>query len=328
MKRWQWAILLILVGVGIAAIYTYTRYRHYYPATEDAYLEADVVRVAAQVSGLIHELAVTSQQPVQRGQLLLTLDETVYRAQLERAEAQLALAHRQVAENHAEVAAAEAALHSAQVTLANAERHRHRAEQLETSAYLSRETAEDIEADYRRAEAGQRMAEAALEQARSRLGSEPDDLIREAEAAVSIARWQLAQTRLTAPCDGFTEDVDLYRHGSVQAHRPLFVIVCSAQWWVQANFKETQLSRIRVGQAARITIDMYPGQVFKGVVESLGPASGTAFSMLPPENATGNWVKVTQRVPIRVRLMDVTAEYPLRVGTSTVIRVDTVSGSR
>lgn len=326
MKLWKWVVLSLLLGLGLASVYGYDQYRDRHPATEDAYLDADVVRIAAQVSGPIVELPVSSQQWVERGDHLLTIDDTLYRAELQRAEAQLALAHRQVEQNRTEVTAAEATLNRARVNLDNADRHRKRVRQLEKSAYLSIENAEDAEADYRRAEADLEVAEARLRQARSRLSGrdELDDLVREAEAAVDSARWKLRHTVLTASCDGRVEDVDLYRGTSVEAHRPLFVLVCDQHWWVRANFKETQLARVRPGQAVSVRVDMYPGHSFHGVVDSISPASGTAFSMLPPENATGNWVKVTQRVPVRIRLQDVPTEYPLRVGTSAVVTVDTV----
>src|SRR5690554_5333513 len=141
MKLWKWVVLTLLLSAGLVSIYAYDHYRDRHPATEDAYLDADVVRIAAQVSGPIVELPVSSQQWVERGDHLLTIDDTLYRAELQRAEAQLALAHRQVEQNRTEVTAAEATLNRARVNLDNADRHRKRVRQLEKSAYLSIENA-------------------------------------------------------------------------------------------------------------------------------------------------------------------------------------------
>ena len=105
----------------------------------------------------------------------------------------------------------------------------------------------------------------------------------------------------------------------------MFDLVELSPWWVNANFKETQLKRIKPGQIATVTVDMYPDHPFKGVVDSISVGSGSAFSLLPPENATGNWVKVTQRIPVKILITNTSSQYPLRVGSSAVVTVDTVS---
>lgn len=327
MSGWKWGVLVVLLFVGACGIYGYDQYSHTHPSTENAYLDANVVRVAAQVSGPVVSVDVSSQQAVKKGDRLLSIDDTVYRANLQEARARLALAHREVAENRTEVAAAEAAVNEARVTLENAARHRQRVKELEKSSYLSIENADDAEATFRRAEAALKVTEARLSQAQARLSEMDgrDGLVVQAEAALERARWELQHTVVNASCDGVVEDVGLQPGTAVQAQNPLFVVVCSQQWWVRANFKETQLERVRPGQVVDVTVDMYPGQSFHGVVESISPASGTAFSMLPPENATGNWVKVTQRVPVRIRLRDLSSQYPMRAGTSAVVTIDTTT---
>ena len=142
-----------------------------------------------------------------------------------------------------------------------------------------------------------------------------------AEAALGRARLDLKHTRIVAPSKGIIGDLQLRPGGFVTAGRALFALVETDEVWVDANFKETDLPRIRPGQPARVKVDLQPGATFRGEVESLSPASGTAFSLLPPENATGNWVKVTQRFPVRVRILEPVPN--LRLGASSEVTVDT-----
>lgn len=140
-------------------------------------------------------------------------------------------------------------------------------------------------------------------------------------AAASLAKAQLnvQYTHIIAPTSGWVTNVSLRTGDMVVENQPLFALISDEEFWVDANFKETDLSHISLGQTADITVDMYPGQHFAGVVESISGGSGSAFSLLPPENATGNWVKVTQRVPVRVKILNVNPRYPLRIGTSATV---------
>ncbi len=124
-----------------------------------------------------------------------------------------------------------------------------------------------------------------------------------------------------APTAGLGANLTLQPGNTVQPGVPLFVVISDNEFWVDANFKETQLKEIRTGQHAQVTVDMYPDHPFRGTVQSLAGGSGTAFSLLPPQNATGNWVKVTQRVPVRIRVEDPDPQHPLRIGTSATVDV-------
>ena len=137
------------------------------------------------------------------------------------------------------------------------------------------------------------------------------------------ARWNLEHSRIIAPCEGIVTGLTLRPGDAARAGIANFILVCTETFWVDANYKETDLKRIQPGQSAEIAVDMYPGLVLKAVVQSIDPAAGAAFSLLPPENATGNWVKVTQRVPVRVRVLKPDPRYPLRVGTSAQVTIDT-----
>lgn len=153
-----------------------------------------------------------------------------------------------------------------------------------------------------------------------------------AKAKLDVSKAELAQallnlhyTQVIAPADGIITNLSLRQGAVVAAGNPLFALIESSNWWVDANYKETQLKRIKPGQSAKIEIDMYPGKVFQGVVECISHGSGAAFSLLPPENATGNWVKVTQRFTVRIKLLNQDSYHPYRVGASSTVTIDTSS---
>src|SRR4029453_13427765 len=148
--------------------------------------------------------------------------------------------------------------------------------------------------------------------------------VQQAKAALDRARLNLSYTAITAPRDGVVTRVEQLQVGNyVAASTPVFALVSTHDMWLEANFKEDQLGHMRAGQTARIKIDSYPGKTFTGRVVSVSPGTGSQFSLLPPENATGNWVKVVQRLPVRVELDEHDAAYPLHAGLSAVVDVDT-----
>ncbi len=149
-----------------------------------------------------------------------------------------------------------------------------------------------------------------------------------AQSKVEYAKAKLAQailsldyTKILAPASGWIANLTLRTGDIVLANQPLFALISDSEFWVDANFKETELADIKPGQAATITIDMYPDHPFDGVVESISGGAGTAFSLLPPQNATGNWVKVTQRVPVRIHVLNPNPHFPLRIGTTASVTI-------
>jgi len=142
-----------------------------------------------------------------------------------------------------------------------------------------------------------------------------------AKATLDQANLDLSWTHITAPTSGWVTNVSLRPGDVVTTNQPLFALISSGEFWVDANFKETELEKIEPGQRAVIHVDMYPGHAFEGVVQSISGGTGSAFSLLPPQNATGNWVKVTQRVPVRIRVIHLDPQFPLRIGTSASVRI-------
>lgn len=319
--------ITVAVVVLSAAYYGYDRHATRYPSTDDAYISADVVHVAPQVSGPVSQVFVIDQQNVHKGDALFTIEQQPFDLALEKAQAHLATVEHDVAQKEAAVTSAEAELQRAKVLQTNAERKSHRTAKLQKTHFLPQESADDAEADYLAAQAAYAVAQAKLMEAQQGLGTPGDqnEAVREARAAVGQAQWDLDHTKITASCDGRISEMNLQHGDAARTGIANFVLICNRTYWVEANFKETDLTRIRPGQPASIHLDMYPDYSPKGKVVSINGASGVAFSLLPPQNASGNWVKVTQRVPVRIQVLNPDPKHPLLVGTSADVSIDTGS---
>ena len=315
---------IIVLGLGLGgARYWYTS--TYYPSTDDAYVYAHTVQVAPRISGSVLTMPVHDHQNVLKGQQLYTIDPTIYRLQVRKARAELGRAQQDIAQLAAAVVAAGAKVQQAQVLSANARGKAERQLRLSKRGFTNQQTVEDTEYAARAAAAALQVSEARLVRARLMMGKlgHQNHQIQAAQASLKLAETKLSYTRVSAACDGQISRLRLRPGDYVLQGQPNFVLVCKHSWWVDANFKETDLARIQPGENATISVDMYGGHTFRGRVLSINPASGSAFSLLPPENATGSWVKVTQRVPVRVVILNISAKFPLRVGTSAVVSIDT-----
>jgi len=323
-KFWLVLALVVLVVAG----YGYWRYTEVHPSTDDAYLGANVVRIGAQVEAPVSAVHVRSYQSVVRDQALFELDPESFRLAVERAEILLQQTMDAVGGTEAGLGAARALVSQREAELVDTRRNSERVLSLVAKGTLPASQGDDAKASLATAEAELEAARAQLEQARRNLGltGPKNTQLRASEVTLAEAKLQLSYTRVDAPVDGIVGAVDLRPGTIVAAGAPLFALVETGQWWVDANFKETGLARIRPGQSARIGVDMYPDLELACVVESLSPASGAAFSLLPPENATGNWVKVTQRFPVRIRVTGGSDPgRALRLGASCSVRIDTRS---
>jgi membrane fusion protein (multidrug efflux system) len=322
-KPIKWAVILLVAVAAAIFGWRYWRNSELYVSTDNAYINADKVEISSQVQGPVQRLYVSENQPVKAGDPLFDIDPTPYRLALDKADAQFRLAMQSVSQQSAAVAAAEAQVVQRKAELRNAEDNFRRTQRLVTQGFLSKQGGESARTQMTTAAAALRAAEANLEQAKSALGTAGNDnaSVRAAEAAAAQARLDLQNTHVAAPTDGVVTNISLRPGNIVQPGTPLFVIISNRGYWVDANFKETELKRIRAGEKVTIDVDMYPDHRFHGVVESVSGGSGTAFSLLPPQNATGNWVKVTQRVPVKIRVIDPDPRYPLRVGTTATVKV-------
>lgn len=319
----KWTAVLLIVLVAVAFGIHYWRISQAYESTNDAYINADTTQIAAQVAGPVLHVYVRDQQHVKAGDPLFDIDTEPFQVSVSAAEAQLRLAEQQAAEQQAAVDAAQAQVEQRVAELNNAQSNERRNRNLVRNGLISKQSAEATQTAAATAAAAVNAARANLAQARSALGAPGAEnaAVQAAESRLRQARLDLSHTRVSAPTSGTVANLTLRPGSPVQPLVPVFSLVSDSNFWVDANFKETQLDRIRRGQKATVRVDMYPDRTFQGVVQSLSGGSGNAFSLLPPENATGNWVKVTQRVPVRVHIVDPDPNYPLRIGTTANVRV-------
>jgi len=332
-------LIAAVVGPLIAgAWYGYSTWTfdRFMESTDDAYVGGEVTTIASKVAGFIDTIAVTDNQEVKAGDLLVKLDDRDYRAQLARAEANVAaqeaaLANREAARRLqtavVEQAAAEIAAAAAEVTRTHYDLERYRT--LSADRFASIQRFEQADADYKKATAAERKAQAGLQAAQRQLDvidSEKRQIgaaLEQAKAERDLAALNLGYTEIRSPIDGVIGNRSARAGAYATVGAQLLSIVPAHGLWIDANFKESQLAQMSVGQPVDITADVLPGRRFRGRIASLAPATGAQFSVIPPENATGNFTKIVQRVPVRIVLEDDAAELgTLRPGLSVVARVD------
>jgi membrane fusion protein, multidrug efflux system len=300
-----------------------------YVSTDDAYVQAARTMVSTDISGRVVAIAVHDNQRVTEGQVLFQLDERPYHIAVEDAKAQLAAARLQVEALKATYRQKVADAGGAEETLAYQQREFERQRQLASSGVASRAVFDQVQNAM--AVARQRVASTQSDIANilAQLGGNPDipvdqhPSVQRAQAALDKAGLDLSYTTVRAHENGIVTKVEQLQVGSyVTASTPVFSVV-SDRIWIEANFKETELTNMRPGQAATVEIDTYPGVEFAAKVVSLSPGTGLTFSLLPPENATGNWVKVVQRLPVRLALEKYDPDLLLHAGLSVSVDVDT-----
>ncbi|MGN6312619.1 MAG: HlyD family secretion protein [Rhodanobacteraceae bacterium] len=297
-------------------------------ATENAYVGGNVVMITAQIGGVVTAIGADDTDRVHAGQTVIRLDDTDAKVALEQAKAQLARAVRQVRASYADAGTAQANIKMHEVDLARAEEDlAHRRGLLAIGAVSGEEI--------RHAEQTVRAARAALEMAREktkaslaaidRTSLQRNPAVLAAAAQVRAAYVALQRTVIPAPVSGIVTRRHVQVGERIAPGLPLMAIVPPDQIWVDANFKESQLRDVRIGQPVTLTADLYGGSVvYHGVVEGQEPGTGNAFSLLPAQNATGNWIKVVQRVPVRIALRPREIEaHPLQLGLSMQVEVST-----
>ena len=305
--------------------------------TDDAYVGGDVTVVASKVAGYVQTVAVADNQAVHRGDLLVKIDDRDYRAALERADAAVAAqeaslgnldATAQLQDSGIAQARAGVAAATAEATRSHLDDARYA--DLSSKSAVSIESAQRARADYQTAQAGTARAQAAVQAAERQLTviasqrRQVEAALAQARAERDTARLNLSYTELRAPIDGVIGNRRAQVGAYASAGSQMLVVVPAHGLWVDANFKEDQLARMHVGQPVDVRADVLPGHPFKGHIASLAPATGAQFSVLPPENATGNFTKIVQRVPVRVQLEGKDGDLDvLRPGLSVTASIDT-----
>ncbi len=299
-------------------------------STDNAYVQAQSLGVSTDVSGLVDSIEVHDNQHVKKGDVLFRLRDASFRIALEGAQGQLGAVRNQVLTQQASYKQALSQIEQARADIPYYETVFKRQQDLASSVVASRASYDQAQHDLTSARQRAAVAEAQAQAMLAQLGYdanqpvEDNPFYKQAKAAVDSAQRDLNDTVVRAPFDGIVTNVDSLQVGSyLRASQPGFSLISDTDLWVEASPKETELTYVEPGQQAVVTVDTYPGTEWTGAVESISPASGSSFSLLPAQNTTGNWVKVVQRIPMRVRLDLSGHKPPLRVGMSVVVEVDT-----
>jgi membrane fusion protein (multidrug efflux system) len=329
-ERLRLPLMLIapLVVIAAAVYFYFTGGR--YQSTDDAYVEAAQMVISSNISGRVSEIGVHDNELVKKGAVLFRIDDAPFRIAVQEAQARLGSARLEVEALQATYRQRQAELTGAEDTLAYQQREYDRQNGLLASGISSQVQVNQLRHALDSARQARNSAREELAAVAANLGGDANISIEshpsvlQARAVLERAQLNLSYTVIHAPEDGIVAKVEQLQVGNyINASNALFALISTQDVWVEANFKESQLTYMRPGQAATIKIDSYPGQIFHARVTSLSPGTGAAFSLLPPENATGNWVKVVQRLPVRLAVIDAPQSLALRAGLSADVSVDT-----
>jgi membrane fusion protein (multidrug efflux system) len=329
-RRRAWRTALLVAGplvVIVGGLYVYLTTGRFV-GTDNAYVKADVGIVSARVAGPIVEVDVHENQPVAEGEVLFRIDDTPFKVALDRADAQLGAIHDYVEGIRAQYAQA---LEQLALDKTNAAYEKREFERLQ--ALVARKLTSEIDVDEARHKmdvANQEVvvSQKNIDRIRAQLGGDPDRPLTEQAAYLAAksmrdtAVLDMEHTVVRAPFDGVASKVPMVGHYAAPG-TPLMTVVSNREMWVEANYKETDLTHVEVGQPVTIKIDTYPDREWHGKVQSISQATGAEFSVIPAQNATGNWVKVTQRIPVRIAIQERGGDPELRVGMSAEIEIDT-----
>jgi membrane fusion protein (multidrug efflux system) len=325
-RRFLMIVVPAALAIGGTAFYFKTAR---YVSTDDAYVRAARVAISADVSGTVRDVDVHDNQPVRKGEILFRLDDRTFRIAVARDRARLAAARLRLAALTAGYGQSRANLRAARDDLAYRTTEYARQKRLAESGIASQARLDRARQALRAARQTVVARQQAVAAMLARLGGSADipvndhPAVQAAAAALAQAELNLSYATVRAPIDGIATKVDQLQPGDyVTKARPVFSVISATDLWVSANFKETDLTHMRPGQAARIVIDAYPDTGLRGRVASVSPGTGASFSVLPPENASGNWVKVVQRLPVRISIAD-RRRLSLHDGLSATVRIDT-----
>lgn len=319
--------ILLLIVSGILAAFYWLFFLKDIESTEDAYVGGNQIMVSGQVAGNVAKINVDNMDKVRAGDILIELDDTNAKLSFEQAQSNLANAVRQIKQLEFTVQQLQAAVNANEITLAQAQGNLNRRVQLEKSGAIDQES-------FQHAKEAVALAKANLSSSQNQLAANQALLlarplmqqpqIQNAVAAVKQAWLNLQRTQIKSPIDGYVARRSAQVGQAVSVGSPLMAVISTEQMWLDANFKETQLTDMRLGQPAEVHFDLYgKDKVFHGTVVGIDIGTGSAFSLLPSQNASGNWIKVVQRIPVRIQLdAQQIAENPLRIGLSATVKVN------
>src|ERR1700732_2845861 len=344
-RRWPWSgitvvRLAVLIAAGVIVVLFATQWDRWVglsvrQVTDDAYVRGDITPLSAHVEGYVHRVPVDDFQRVKQGEVLVEIEDDDYRARVAQAEADLLSAQAAVenlkarkAAQHAQVAEAEDAINATQADVERTRLEAVRQRTLLAPPFGTRQMVEQADAAAHRFAATLARNQAQLDAQRSQmavLDTQEAQLradVKAKQAALDLAKINLGYTRILAPVGGMVSERGVRDGQYVHAGSQVISVVPLDNVWVLANYKETQLTHVAIGQRAEIRVDTFPGVVITAIVDSIAPASGSQFSLLPPDNATGNFTKVVQRIPVKLRIApDNPLAGKLRPGMSVVATI-------
>jgi membrane fusion protein (multidrug efflux system) len=300
-----------------------------YASTENAFVKADIAQIASEVAGRIAEVRVRDHATVAAGDVLVRLDPEPYRLALARADAEIESARNGVEQLKVSLRETRADAKETENRLTYLEVQAKRQRELSGRGVSSAARVEQADSEEQQARDRLSMLQTRIARVEAALGGNPEQpteryaAVREKQALRDRAALDLSYTEIKAPRAGIVLNVRLQLGEQVKAQTPLFSLVADRRPWVEANFKETDLTYVTVGQKATVVLDMHPDITWEAEVESISPATGAEFAILPPQNASGNWVKVVQRLPVKLRLVERPGEPPLRAGMTAYVSIDT-----
>jgi membrane fusion protein, multidrug efflux system len=321
-------LVLIIIGAGVA----YWYYIHLFITTDDAYVNGYVGVISPRVAGRVAEVLVDNNQHVTPGQVLLSLEPQDFQQAVAQAEGNLGRLRQEMEQAYVKVATGRTKVTEAEANFKLAVTDKQRYTRLYEHRTVPKQTLDNVDTRYRVNEALVNKAKRQLEESLAVIGGSTaipitdQPAIKEAKAKLEQAHLNLSYTKITAKINGYITKRQVEVGNWVSPGQPLMMQVPLqvTQLWIQANFKETELTHVYLNQPAEVHIDTYPDAKFKGTVESIMSGTGSVFSLLPPENATGNWVKVVQRIPVKIVLLPPFPENkPLRLGMSSEVTIDT-----
>ena len=324
-------IPIFVVGAAAAffgSIYLYVNSGRFV-STENAYVKADKITVSAGISGRVVAVDISDNEEIKSGDTLFRISREAINIALKRADARLASAKHTIVALKAEYRQKVAERNEVEGDLRFHTRRAIRQRKLFRKGFSSQRELDDAEQELRASKGRISAINQNLAQIQARLGGniriKPNDhpAVQEALAAREAVMFDLRRADVRSPVDGIVTNFGLQVGEYIQAGAPVFSIVGNKGIWVEANYKETDLTNVRVGQKAKLNIDTYPDVTFHARVVSIAPATGAEFALLPPQNASGNWVKVVQRLPVRVELLKDYKGPPVRVGMSVSVEIDT-----
>jgi len=316
---WCFSIIFFLL-----LIYGVSHYKKNHPSTDDAYVQANVIAISPQVIGLISKIYVRNNEYVQTGEPIADIDSAPFKLEVDKARAKLAIVTQQLNALEQEINTAAQKVEEKKYILNYSEKNYQRVIQLVGKGAISKDKVDQIKAELAIKNSSLLQAQGYLSELQEKAKTLNDEspVIKAAKDDLSMAQLNLQHTHITAPAAGQVINFTARPGMACNPSTSLFNLIESSEWWVKANFKETQIEKIRIGQKALIKLDMYPSLSFEGVVDSISAASEAAFSLLPPENGTGNWIKVTQRIPVKILILIPNNNNLLKVGASATVTIN------